>query len=158
MALVKGENSFVTIEEAEDYMSGRIDVAAWVEATAEQKEAALISATTLLNEYPWLGTAVSDTQSCAFPRKITYFEPIVGKTVFIEGTPSRVIKGCTETAYHMLNNDGLLDSTGKVDSLSIAGIKLVDIQNTSTLPALAEKLMKPLWTSRSSARMWWRAN
>ena len=68
MALVKGTNTYVTVDEADTYFETRLDVAAWVNADVAQKEAALVTATSLLDEKPWNGYTPTVTQKLAFPR------------------------------------------------------------------------------------------
>lgn len=157
MTLAKGVNSNATVEEAELYFADRLDVAAWVDADATQKPQSLVTATSILDDLSWTGIASSETQLTAFPRIGDYFDPRLGTLVSINGTPSRVIIATYELAYHLLNNDGLLDSTGGVDDLSMGPVKLVGIKATSRLPSHVRRLIKPLLIN-AGARTWWRAN
>lgn len=159
MALVKGTNSYVSLEEADLYFIDRIDVAAWQSASDLQKNQALITATGILDNLNWTGIAVSATQPLAFPRDGSYFEPRTGKEEDLSGTIAlnRINKACYELAYHFVNNDGLLDSTGDVLELKVGNISLGNIRKTSTIPILIRDIIKPLLISRGS-NTWWRAN
>lgn len=157
MALVKGLNSYATVEEAEAYFLDRLDVAAWTTASSTQKSQALITATTMLDSLNWTGVAVSSTQSLAFPRSGQYFDPRLGMIVDLENVPSRVINACYELAFHLLNNDGLLDSTGTVDSITVGSIVLTGINQTSKIPMFIKSIIKPLFIN-GGAKTWWRAN
>jgi hypothetical protein len=158
MALVKGTNSYVTVAEAEFYFETRIDVAAWTSASSSQKESALVTATMILDTLSWTGVAVSASQPLAFPREGSYYDSKVGEEVlFTSNTPDRVIKATYELAYHLLNNDGLLDDTGTVINLSIESIKLDRIISSSKIPTFVRNLIRPLLVN-SGSRLWWRAN
>jgi len=158
MALVKGTNSYVTVAEADLYFETRIDVDAWTSSNNSQKESALVTATMLLDTLNWTGTAVSASQPLAFPRDGSYYDSKVGEEVlFTSSTPDRVIKATYELAYHLLNNDGLLDDTGTVVNLSIQSIKLERIISSSKIPTFVRNLVKPMLVN-SGSRLWWRAN
>jgi hypothetical protein len=163
MALEKDVNSFATVEEADVYFENRIDVAAWDEAEEDQKARALVTATSLLNELEWSGVAVSETQTLAFPRKeVSYLDPLLGKYVTLDPdtVPRRIIQGALELAYHLLNNDGLLDSSGSVKSITVGPIQLDTILAASVIPAHVLRTIRPLMQSRGSlsSHPWWRAN
>lgn len=157
MALTKGVNSYVSLAEANSYFEDRIDVAAWSEASDTQKSQALVTAASILEILDWAGTAVSDLQALAFPREGSYFDPRLGYPVdFTSTIPDRVIKAQYELAYHLLNNDGLLDDSGGVDNLTIGPIQLTQIKSPSHLPAIVYRQIKPLLSV--GRRFWWRAN
>jgi hypothetical protein len=157
MAAEKGVNSYADLDEANEYFETRLDAAAWTDITDEdQKEKALVTATTLLDSYEWTGIAVSESQPLAFPRVGEYFDPRVGSVVAMEGTPDRIVRATIELAYHLLNNDGLLDETGGVDSISLGPIQLTDLRAPSKIPAWIYRTVKPLMLNRGS-RAWHRA-
>ena len=157
MALVKGTNAYATVAEADDYFADRLDVAAWTEADATQKAQALVTAALYLDNLKWVGVVVSETQSMAFPRSGTYFDPRIGYAIALPATvPERVLKAQYELAYHFLNNDGLLDNVGSVATLSVGPVVLTNIKQASTIPAVVRQLVHPLLAS--SDRTWWRAN
>ncbi|WP_396189864.1 DnaT-like ssDNA-binding protein [Flavobacterium sp.] len=158
MALQKGVNSYVTVDEANTYFADRLDVAAWTGASEEQKPQALVTATKMLDDLDWTGYVVSESQPLAFPRSGDYFDPRTGTTVSLSSSvPMRVQNATMELAYHLLNNDGLLDDTGTVESISIGGINITNIRQANKLPGVVERLVKPLLVNAGS-NMWWRAN
>ncbi|MDB4575343.1 hypothetical protein N9112_00105 [bacterium] len=159
MALVKGTNSYADLAEAEAYFADRLDVAAWESATDPQKEQALVTATSILDDMSWTGIAASESQLTAFPRIGEYFDPRLGLDAFLDGVdiPDRIVKATYELAYHFLNNDGILDSTGAVDSISVGPIKLEGIQSSGQIPSNVLRMVKPLRTNGGSS-VWWRAN
>lgn len=159
MALTKGSNSYATVAEADAYFGDRLDVAAWTSATELQKAQALVTATSLLNELPWTGVAVSDSQMLSFPRSGVYFDPRLGKDITLaeDQVPTRIVTATYELAYHLLNNDGLLDDTGTVQNLSLGSISLTKVLNANKIPMVVRNLIKPLQYN-SGSNFWWRAN
>jgi hypothetical protein len=158
MALTKGVNSYATVAEADTYFTDRLDVAAWIAADALSKEQSLITATSLLDDTAWTGVAISQTQPLAFPRSGGYFDPKLGIAVTMTtAVPQRVVTGVIELAYHLLNNDGLLDDTGRVDSLNVGSIQLTKLTNPNRIPFIVKRLIKPLLCN-GGANTWWRAN
>jgi len=158
MALVKGTNSYATVEEAVAYFDDRLDVAAWTSASEDQRRQSLITATGILDDLEWAGVAVSDSQSLAFPRIGNYFDPKIGTIVEMPTTTPKVIQRATfEVAYHLLNNDGLLDDTGTVKAINIGNISLNDVRNASRIPGHVMRMIRPLLNNRG-ASTWWRAN
>lgn len=158
MALSKGTNSYVTVEEATAYFADRIDAAAWTDASDSQKAQALVTATSLLDQLIWLGVATDSGQPLAFPRIGEYLDPRLGFAVaFKSPTPDRIIKATYELAYHLLNNDGLLDETGRVDTLQVAGISLRNIRSTPKVPSVVRGLISCMLIGGGSRQVW-RAN
>lgn len=158
MALAKDVNSYVTVAEADAYFDNKLDVAAWTEASPEDKGRALMTATSMLDGLNWIGVAVSDSQALSFPRSGNYFDPRIGLEVVLNETaaPPRIINATYEQAYHILNNDGLLDDTGTVKDLSVGSINLSGVRAPSKFPATVDRLIKPL--RQNSSNSWWRAN
>lgn len=157
MALQKNVNSYATVAEADAYFEDRLDVAAWVAADPSEKAKALVTATSVLDEYEWTGTAVSESQTLAFPRNGEFFDPKIGALAFLSPTPDRLITATYDLAYHLLNNDGLFDDTGNVSSLSVAGISLSLIQSANKVPLFVKNKIKPMLLNGGS-QTWWRAN
>jgi len=158
MALAKGTNSYVTREEANTYFGDRLDVDAWTSASDSQKDQSLVTATQLLDTMNWTGVAISDSQALAFPRSGTYFDPKLGYTATLSETvPTRIITATYELAYHLLNNDGLLDNTGTVTSLGVGQISLEIKSEASRIPQTVRSQIRPLLVNGGSGN-WWRAN
>ena len=157
MALAKGSNSYATVDEADLYFADRLDVAAWTEADAIQKAQSLVTATSVLDDQVWTGSAVSITQPLAFPRVGGYLDPMLNAYIGLEGTPSRITRATYELAHHLLSNDGLLDDTGSVTNLSVSSINLSTISAPNLIPGNVKRLIKPLLVGGGSNN-WWRAN
>lgn len=158
MALSKGINSYATVAEADAFFEDRLDVAAWTSADATQKGQALVTASDVLDSLSWTGTVMSVDQSLSFPRAGYYFDPRLGQHVTLENAvPDRIFKASMELAYHLLNNDGLLDDSGLVNDLSIGSINLTTIRAPSLLPRSVKRLVTPLLVNAGSNN-WFRSN
>jgi len=156
MALVKGENSYVDVAEADAYFDDRLDAAAWTDETDPlQKARALITATSMLDNLEWSGVAVSVDQTLAFPRNGSYFDPRLGSNANMDPVPKRVEVATFELAYHLLNNDGLLDDTGLVNEIDAGPINLKDIIPANTIPQTVKRQINPL-LNNSGAKTWYR--
>ncbi len=159
MALAKGTNSYVTLEEANAYFGDRLDVDAWTSATDELKEQALVTATSMLDTFQFLGYVADTEQLLAFPRVGQYFDTMLGRLIIFSDTdsPGRIVRATYEQAYHLLNNDGLLDDVGTVEDLNVSSIKLIDIKDPPKFSSTVFNLIKPLF-SNCNGGSWWRAN
>jgi len=165
MALVLNTNSYVDLTSADDYFEDRIDSASWDAADDTLKEKALVTATTIIDERPWIGSAVSPSQALAWPRKnAIYYDTRMGQEITIADTvvPERVKTAVYEQALHLIDNEDLMLQTVKnYESISIGSISLTDSNNETTrislTPSLATKMIQPL-ISRSHNNSWWRAN
>lgn len=62
------KNSFVTLEEAENYFEERYDSAVWFKQKEEDKEKLLISASKKIDTFDFVGEPLEDNQPMAFPR------------------------------------------------------------------------------------------
>lgn len=153
-----GTDTYVTLEEANTYFSSRLDAAAWDEATDPLKEQALVTATRSLEKEKWVGVIADFNQSLAWPRVGEFFDPRAGATRPLEGVPARVKEAQLELAYHLLQNDGVLDESGSVDEVQVGPIKLKGIAQASSSSSIVYSLVSPLLAVKASGAMWWRAN
>lgn len=168
MAIVLNTNSYVEIAEADTYFETRVDSTNWVSASTETKERALVTATQLIDDHAWIGSAVSSSQALAWPRKYaTYLNPRLGLTVSIDEAtvPKEVKVAVYEQALHLLNNENLLAGTTQTfESISVGSISLSDsngdVSRTSIKPAIIIKPLRPLIRKGGYAQgsFWWRAN
>lgn len=167
MALVLNTNSYVEIADADEYFETRIDSANWFEADEFIKEQALVTATLMVDDNTWIGSAVSSSQALAWPRKnAQYSDNRLGLVVTIADTviPNQVKVAVYEQALHLVNNeDVLMGATQTFESISIGSISLSDSNGDVTRipkrPAEALKPIKPLIRKGSGGLggSWWRA-
>jgi len=169
MSLIKGTNSYTTLSEADSYFEDRLDAAAWSNADSELKEQALVTATRSLDEMRWQGRAVSADQALAFPRSgafqdgsrglrlaftLTYTFSAVDEVEVGLGRDIRLIRQATfELAYHLLNNEGLLDSTGEITDIKVGPISLKEIKATAKIPRTVKRVISPMLNNAGNS--WW---
>ena len=153
MALQKGYNSFVTITEAESYFYDRLNQSAWDSATDETVERALVTATGILDNLDWGGTAVPTAlYPLSWPRDITYWDTKSGGYETLEddrsttsyGTfPEDIKKATYELALHLIKNMSTIEdqSSGspRLKDLKVGSISLTfdlgsGISNFNELP------------------------
>jgi hypothetical protein len=168
MALVLNTNSYVSIADADTYFETRIDSANWVDAEDEIKEQALVTATALIDDNSWIGSAVSSSQALAWPRKnAIYNDDRLGLQVTIaeDELPSRVKTAVYEQALHLIDNeDVLMGQSQTFESISVGSISLSDSNGDTTRtpmkPSTALKPIRPLIRKGSMGQGagWWRAN
>jgi hypothetical protein len=168
MALVLNTNSYVAIDDADTYFETRIDSASWENAADSLKEDALVTATQIIDDNPWIGTAVSSSQALAWPRKqAIYYDSRMGQEIEIANnvTPDKVKIAVYEQALHLLNNEDLLTGTTQTfESISIGNISVSDSNNdvtrVSTFPKYVRDFIKPLLRQAGGGlgATWWRAN
>lgn len=164
MALTKGVNSHVAMDEAQLYFDNRLDVSAWVEASTVEKEQALTTATAMMEYMPWVGKMASVDQPLVWPRIGAYYDPRTGTVIDLATVPlpSRVAQGQCELAHHLLENDGALDTTGSLEELHVSSIVLKGVIKVSTIPTSVSNILAPLLTeslpSPKVGGRWWRDN
>jgi DnaT-like ssDNA binding protein len=61
-------NTYVAIDEAENFLDSRLNAGAWTNASPEDKKRALLMAAARLDRENWLGTRVTAEQRLAWPR------------------------------------------------------------------------------------------
>lgn len=169
MALVLNTNSYVEIADADTYFETRIDSANWANSSDEIKEQALVTATQLVDDNAWLGSAVSSSQALAWPRKnVMYYDYKLGHEITVSESevPERVKIAVYEQALHLIDNEDLLTGgTQTFESISVGSISLSDSNNDVTRksfkPTLSTKHIKPLirkGVTGGQGYSWWRAN
>ena len=158
MAVLKGTNSYLSVDDANAYLLDRLDVAEWLASSDDAKSQALITATRVLDSLDWTGCVIDENQALAFPRVGSYKDPKIGYVVQLGNTvPRRITEATADLAYHLLNNDGLMDDTGGIKSLNVSSINLVGIVAPNLIPRDVARKIQPLLVNNGS-RSWWRSN
>jgi hypothetical protein len=169
MTLTVNTNSYVTVVTADTYLETRIDSDNWTAASTALKESALVTATALVDDHAWIGSAVSSSQALAWPRNnATYNDTRMGATITIGNTviPDQVIEAVYEQALHLVDNEDLLQGkTQTFESISVGSVSVSDSNNDTNRipikPSLVLKKIRPLLNkaySTSIGASWWRAN
>src|SRR5210317_980585 len=159
MALQKGINSFVTVQEADDYFNDRLYSETWFNSS-ELVEQALVTATGILDNLDWGGTAEpTASYPLSWPRDITYYNPKIGDYEGLDddrsesdyGTiPEDIKKATYELALHLIKNMSTIEdqSSGspRLKDLSVGSISLTfdlgsGLSNFKQLPDSIQKLI-----------------
>ena len=170
MTLVLNTNSYVDSTSADTYFVTRIDSATWDAAADSLKEEALVTATQIIDNHPWIGSAVSSSQALAWPRKnAIYHSNRLGLQITVGNTvvPSEVKVAVYEQALHLVNNEDLLTgSTQTYESITVGSISISDsngdVTRISKSPSLVTNRLKDFVKSGASSGgqggTWFRRN
>ncbi len=131
-----GENSYIDIEEADEYFSGRLHAESWSGADSETKEKALRQATKEIDRQPMKGRKTTDNQALAFPR---YPDT---------EAPEAVKEACCEVALALLERGN--DQRRKLQQEGVQSFTLGNMSETFSAGAgrglisqEAKELLKP---------------
>ena len=171
MALQKGTNSFVSVSESDEYFENRLNSETWF-ANDGAVEQALVTATGILDDMDWGGTATpTASYPLSWPRDITYYDNKSGyytdleddRSTTSEGTiPGDIKKATFELALHLLNNMKTQESNAsgenKVKDLTVGAVRLIfdlnsGVKNFKELPdsivSLCNKYLNETSTTQS---------
>ena len=125
-ATIKGANanSFVTLDEANNYFATVPDSSTWDDKTVDQKKRALISATRLIDSFVYYGDRCDDGQALKFPRNNYQVD---GVELACSTIPLNIKYAQYELARALANDaDAITGTTGKEGNISEA--KLGDLE------------------------------
>jgi hypothetical protein len=146
-------NSYCSRADANQYHLERVPAGvAWANATDQQKDAALIYATRLLDSlFEWKGWVVASTQVLLWPR--TGLAYPTGYAVPTNIIPAQLVRACAELARQLLVSDRMADSDVVAQGIKsvTAGPVSVTFDGTAqtaatnAVPELVEALIPPEW-------------
>ena len=140
MALQLNVNSYVTLDQANNYIDNQLNNEVWY--TSNFQEQALVTATGILDQLNWDGARNSGTTSgLAWPRNITILDSKFGRSVqYVEsrtsstpttavvGIPPEIRDATCELALHLLRNGSTIlgneGGSNAVRGLSVGTIRL----------------------------------
>ena len=176
MALTKGTNSYVTLNEAEDYFEDRIGNAQWESANDTVKEQALVTAWQILDLLPYAGITLEADQAMAWPRTVVDADvginPRTGRTSALAATdydttnsnidsrvyaPVQIRTGQFELAFHLVKNPDIIQDASVVQNLTLGTLALDNITRVSILPNYIRRFLAPYYIPGNSAN-WFLAN
>ena len=124
-ATVGGEtaNSYVTVADADDYFTGRLDNALW-STTAPRKQAALAMATVRLNLEQYGGQTTTSVQALQWPRN--YIVDYEGHNVYIPNDviPPELTYATCELALHYMKQEAGEFSVDEFDLETLTSYKV----------------------------------
>jgi hypothetical protein len=102
-------NTYATLVEANAYISARLHVSTWEEAINDDKNRALLWATSLLDDLVgWAGLKGGTTQALRWPRTSVW--DIDGQSVTSTAIPQFLKDATSEFAFHLLSEDRTLET------------------------------------------------
>jgi len=131
-----GENSYIDIEEADEYFAGRLHAESWGETSDADKEKALRQATKEIDRQLLKGRKATDTQELAFPRYPDTEVPEAVKEACCEIALALLERGNSQR--HKLQQEGVQSfSLGNMSETFAAGA------GKGLLSQEAKELLKP---------------
>lgn len=146
-------NSYITVATATTYFGNRLDDSTWTAATADNKAAALITATTWLEALDYYGTRATTTQALKWPR--TDYE-CDGVEIDATAIPRDIQSATAEVALALLKNTDLMRASttgpGPYDRVELGDLK-VNYRSTDAVKSVNSILDLLPWLS-SYLRCW----
>ena len=156
MALVKGTNSYVTVEEADAYLEDRAQEADWLALSVTVRDQALVTAARIMDTLPWVGYAISESQNMAWPRNATVYDSALGRSVIFDSTdtaPVKVQRAQIELGFHIGLNTGVTVSSTEVFGVNAGGVEAAIIRKPSRLPVNVLDYIKDYITEAGNSPM-----
>ncbi len=118
-------NSYISVADATTYFGNRLDSADWTAATADNKAASLITATTWLDTVEIYGERSSTTQALKWPRTDVTCDGIEADATFI---PKQILNATCEAALALLRNPTMMrdvvTAPGSYDEVELGELRV----------------------------------
>ena len=118
-------NSYISVADATTYFGNRLDSADWVAASADNKAASLITATTWLDTVEFYGERSSTTQALKWPRTDVTCDGIEATATFI---PKPILQATCEVALALLRNPTMMrdvvTAPGSYDEVELGELRV----------------------------------
>lgn len=139
--LALGEDTYITLDDAQAYFAQRLHADAWTAATDADREKALRTATTLLDLNDFKGQRTARSQPLAWPRRY-----IVGPDGCIEPAdllPAAIKSATCEMAIHVLRRDPA-QANPTVTRRAVGDLQVdYAASQPDLLPTLVRRLLSP---------------
>ncbi len=118
-------NSYITVADATTYFDNRLDASDWTAATADNKAAALITATSWLDTVDFYGDRSATTQALKWPRTDVTCDGVEATASFI---PREIKDATCEAALALLRNPtmlrGIVTAPGSYDEVELGELRV----------------------------------
>jgi hypothetical protein len=118
-------NSYITVADATTYFDNRLDASDWTAATADNKAAALITATSWLDTVEFYGDRSATTQALKWPRTDVTCDGVEATASFI---PREIKDATCEAALALLRNPtmlrGIVTAPGSYDEVELGELRV----------------------------------
>lgn len=131
-------NSYASVADADAYIALRLNAAEWTAADTATKQAALVTATSMLNEmFAWRGEPATTTQALHWPA--TDAIDCAGNDISSTTIPAAVKNATYEQALYLLKFDATQTPTAIMQGLKSASVGSISSEFDSTMtPAKAQ--------------------
>ena len=169
MALTKGTNSYVTVDEADNYFEDRIEASAWNDASDAVSEQALVTATLLLDALTWEGESATATSTLAWPRSGSFTGKSRNRVFSFSSSYTfpgsneiesdlnldiQLLRRATyELALHFLDNSGVLNDAVEGRDISVGSVSLRTVKSASRIPRRIRNIIADMLND-SGTRSW----
>lgn len=147
---VTNANSYISIADADVYFGTRLYSDDWTGATELVKEAALLHATMLIDNYvKWLGVKSDSDQSLAWPRVGIYenqnVDGVVTQVELVDTVPEKVVRAQLEQALYLIGqNPTSVPDTAGFSELSISGAISFKVDKSSQIKLIPREVRQLL--------------
>jgi len=142
-------NSYISLEDAAEYFSMRLQTEAWDAAAEASREKALMQATRMLDRLHWTGSRTTSAQALAWPRTGTTLH---GAALDGDAVPARIREACCELALALLRGYG--GGFDGIDSFRLGGVSVNFSGPSQTFPPEVDRLIEPFrFAPRATLRL-----
>jgi len=145
--------SYATVDEADSYHADRLHASTWTDAPAATKEAALVSATRVLDHMTYAGLPYTTTQALQWPRCDVYDRN--GNAVAVTAVPASLKSAAAELARLLIDDDREVASERPEQSVSLGDASVVYANGGATrvvVPAHVVDMLRPFLAPRRAFR------
>ena len=135
-------NSYITVEDADDYFAMRVHADNWDAASTATKQKVLMDATRRLDRIQYTGEKTSDTQALEWPRTGVILRD---EAIDDDEIPARILDAVCELALAVLNSNIDTGVPEGVQSFTVGGVSVgLSGASSSTFPPEVDRLIAPL--------------
>lgn len=145
-------NSYVSVEDADDYFETSIGKPNWSSLSVTDKQKCLIESTRLLDTLiKWKGFIKSDQQALMWPRsyvpnpdsRYDNLETVLESYISDDIIPKDVKNATNELAYSLISNNGFQSEENELSSLKVGPISLdfLDSVKSNGLPLIVRSMI-----------------
>ena len=135
-------NSYITIEDADDYFAMRVHADNWDAASTATKQKVLMDAVRRLDRIEYTGEKTAETQALEWPRT-----GVILRDDLIDGDeiPKRILDAVCELALAVLNSNIDTGVPEGIQSFTVGGVSVaMSGPSSSTFPSEVDRLVAPL--------------
>lgn len=126
-------DTYVDLDYADAYLAADLSATAWMLATDDQKSAAIVTMTRLLDRQTWLGVPTDGYATHAFPRTGLVYSDDNNFPVDPDTVPVAVLEACCEGAALLVGGTDLTGTTNTFNQQRLLKAGSVMIENFRTV-------------------------